>query len=543
MKPDLDLVFKLIGSFAQGPTVNKVSPQTEAKLTDAVELIVEALKTCDVPKHLEAGLLAHACFFTNMVRMSKYKTTDSFLPHFEHSPLKLMFMYSALNDYYVDSGRFFAYDEELASTWFAQYMLPVSARIKPEVDKRIRDHYKNMHPKCRFTASSSKALFLIDYVDPSLAPKVKQQLRDNLELPTLEYGQSNDSVAVVCSNWSPNHVVYRCLGSFVKALATKYRVSLIHAGALLKDIAPLDIFERVSVVELKDGILDLGEIKSAKFAAVIFLDAGMTAESILLSGMRLSDIQIAMAGHGVSTHSKQMDYFINGSEVELPTTPYREKLVLVPGLGIQTAMPKYKPEACKNSGHVCIPWSGHKYDPYLMNRLLALPGSDARLQFIPGLSVVAQQGAYGYLQDMWDTFHNTVDILPPQRYDKYMEALASCYFSLDSFPFGGYNTVVDALWVGKPVVVYEGDRWQNRIAAALLRHLNLPELVAKGRPQFFELATRLLTDKAFLDEMTTRVQNVDLAQKLLNMDESSSLVQAVEFIIKTKPSNQVTYLP
>lgn len=72
--------------------------------------------------------------------------------------------------------------------------------------------------------------------------------------------------------------------------------------------------------------------------------------------------------------------------------------------------------------------------------------------------------------------------------------LADVY--LDSFPFAGVNSTVDPLTVGLPPVVKTGPSFREGMAAALLDALGLPELIARDRAEYVQLAVRLANDRA-----------------------------------------------
>ncbi|HWA85729.1 MAG TPA: hypothetical protein VG710_05875, partial [Opitutus sp.] len=82
---------------------------------------------------------------------------------------------------------------------------------------------------------------------------------------------------------------------------------------------------------------------------------------------------------------------------------------------------------------------------------------------------------------------------------------------LDTFPFGGVNSLVDPLELGMPVVAWEGRTFRSRMGAALLRELGLNELVATDEAGYLALATRLAGDatgraklKSDIDERMSR---------------------------------------
>jgi predicted O-linked N-acetylglucosamine transferase (SPINDLY family) len=65
---------------------------------------------------------------------------------------------------------------------------------------------------------------------------------------------------------------------------------------------------------------------------------------------------------------------------------------------------------------------------------------------------------------------------------------------LDTFPFGGVNSLVDPLELGLPVVAWEGDTFRARMGGALLRALGLDELIATDEAGYLERAARLARD-------------------------------------------------
>ncbi len=78
---------------------------------------------------------------------------------------------------------------------------------------------------------------------------------------------------------------------------------------------------------------------------------------------------------------------------------------------------------------------------------------------------------------------------------------------LDTFPFGGVNSLVDPLEAGVPVVAWEGSVFRSRMGAALLRSLGLEELVARDAESYHALAVRLATDRGYRDQLKPRIQD------------------------------------
>lgn len=66
---------------------------------------------------------------------------------------------------------------------------------------------------------------------------------------------------------------------------------------------------------------------------------------------------------------------------------------------------------------------------------------------------------------------------------------------LDTPLCNGHTTSMDVLWAGTPVVTLPLDSLASRVAASQLTCLGVPELVAKSRDEYEEIAVRLGTDR------------------------------------------------
>ena len=62
---------------------------------------------------------------------------------------------------------------------------------------------------------------------------------------------------------------------------------------------------------------------------------------------------------------------------------------------------------------------------------------------------------------------------------------------LDTLPYNAHTTCSDALWTGLPVVTCYGKTFQGRVAASLLKAIDLPELVTLSPEKYEELALEL----------------------------------------------------
>jgi protein O-GlcNAc transferase len=76
---------------------------------------------------------------------------------------------------------------------------------------------------------------------------------------------------------------------------------------------------------------------------------------------------------------------------------------------------------------------------------------------------------------------------------------------LDTLPYNGHTTTVDALWAGVPVVTCPGRSMVARASASLLQATGLPELVGSSLEAYEAIALRVATDRAFHEGMRRKL--------------------------------------
>ncbi len=69
---------------------------------------------------------------------------------------------------------------------------------------------------------------------------------------------------------------------------------------------------------------------------------------------------------------------------------------------------------------------------------------------------------------------------------------------LDTLPYNAHTTASDALWAGLPVLTCLGETFAGRVAASLLRAIDLDELITRTLAEYEALALRLARDPGYL---------------------------------------------
>ena len=88
-----------------------------------------------------------------------------------------------------------------------------------------------------------------------------------------------------------------------------------------------------------------------------------------------------------------------------------------------------------------------------------------------------------------------------EPWEQFVRGYERADIALDPFPYSGWITTCDALWMGVPVVSLSGRTAVGRGGRSILSNVGLPELVAETPRQYFDIAVSLAGDLRRLSEL------------------------------------------
>ncbi len=86
-----------------------------------------------------------------------------------------------------------------------------------------------------------------------------------------------------------------------------------------------------------------------------------------------------------------------------------------------------------------------------------------------------------------------ITFLPPAPHFDFLKHYGQIDVALDTFPYNGGTTTMEALWQGVPVLTFNGDRWASRTSRSLLAHSHLPQFSVDSREEYIHTAVKLAT--------------------------------------------------
>lgn len=411
--------------------------------------------------------------------------------------------------------------------------------------------YCSLDSKNFFSALTKNLIFsneiFQDYFEPD---QIKKSHKTSL---------SDLKTGIILDHWFlKDSVIYRCMNPLFKNLRSEGTQAILlnyHRDKISLDQLPQEWQQKnikIKAIGIKSLPEDLKKLKEVKHSLnldfLFYPEIGLNLLTRTASLLRIAKVQATGYGHPATTGSPMIDYFVGGVLLENKPEQYSERLVLLPQLGVGTERPPAptKPrQRPYDSDHLLILnlSSAPKLNYYLLkswNAILEAANTHLAFELYPGASV---SRITSQLHTMMKFFPKTKWLVhPPVPRMSIINRLEEADLYLDSFPFGGFNTLVEVLASGCPMVTLEGDSARNRFGAAMLRMLGLPEfLIAKTEEQYIQAALRLIQDQNLRLEIRAQLERERVLNALCHSDIAEHFAAAVEWMcqqVQTKTSKR-----
>ena len=254
---------------------------------------------------------------------------------------------------------------------------------------------------------------------------------------------------------------------------------------------------------------------------IIYPEVGMDPMTIRLASMRLAPVQMAAWGHPETTGLPTMDYYLSAEDFEPVdgAKNYREELVALPHLGcsyqpLQVSGVAPDLEAlgiAADAPLLLCPGTPYKYAPQHDQVFVEIARRLGRCQFIffnddhENLSEKLRErlGVAFAQADMY--FDEYGVFIPWQTRPAFYGLLQRADVCLDTMGFSGFNTAMQAIECGLPIVTLEGRFMRGRFASGILKRIGLSELVAQTHERYVELAVKLGQDSEYRRDVRARI--------------------------------------
>ena len=127
-----------------------------------------------------------------------------------------------------------------------------------------------------------------------------------------------------------------------------------------------------------------------------------------------------------------------------------------------------------------------------------------------GASEILERRLRTRAEDAEIIFDRHVIFVPNQSRQGFSALMKSADLLLDTIGFSGFTTAMQAIGCGLPIITREGKFMRTRHASAILRTLEVEELITKTDAEYIDLVERLIFDREFLNNIKCKIKDLSL---------------------------------
>jgi hypothetical protein len=316
-------------------------------------------------------------------------------------------------------------------------------------------------------------------------------------------------VLLVVTEWfSPGFAVYRTHSMTLRALRDKFHLVGVGPRSGANDEGQA-VFHEFNETAGGDVFADVAQVRELadklKPDIVYHLGVGMFPHTVFLSNIRLASIQMVSNGHGASTFSPQMDYFITDGGYISGQAAFGETILPMPPHVMQMIPNVDTPdELLKQVNRV------PRREPVVVKIAIAAAVIKINPVFIDVLRIIAEQSQiyveyhFPMAQAVGPIYHRTraeiqailggrAFVYVHQRYPEYMQILSDCDLFLNPFPYGNTNGIADIALLGLPGICKAGPELAEHIDVGMFKNIGLPDwCVAWTHQAYVDAALRMI---------------------------------------------------
>lgn len=240
---------------------------------------------------------------------------------------------------------------------------------------------------------------------------------------------------------------------------------------------------------------------------ILFDLAGHSAKNrLLVFARKPSPVQISWVGYVGTTGLDAMDYVISDrySTLREEEPFYSEKVLRMPDSWLCYTPPDYAPSVgelpCLKTGNLtfCSFNNPSKYHEEVLELWVeimdAVPDACLLLKY-RGFEADRNVSRFREKFEKSGGDNTRLRLEGSSPHEDLLSRYNAADIALDPFPYAGGVTTCEALWMGVPVVTLPGKTFESRHSLSFLSTIGLPELVAKTKEEYVQVAVELAYDR------------------------------------------------
>lgn len=267
----------------------------------------------------------------------------------------------------------------------------------------------------------------------------------------------------------------------------------------------------------------VSSILAKNLDVLIYPEIGMEQMAQQLASLRLCPAQLTSWGHPETSGLPTIDYYLSADDFE-PTNAidnYSELLIRLPHLGccyhpfdVVSTTPDFSNLGLKTNVPLLLsPGTPFKYAPQHDHVFIDIVKKLGACQIVfftsrpSDLSDKLELRLKSAFEKAGLDFDATCIFIPWLDRPVFYGLMKRADVFLDTIGFSGFNTAIQAVECGLPIVTRDGKFMRGRLAGGILRRMGLQELIVSNNQSYVDLAVRLATDKDYQKQMRHAIQD------------------------------------
>ena len=338
-----------------------------------------------------------------------------------------------------------------------------------------------------------------------------------------------------------NHSVARDRLGVIKYLCQdeEFEVYLISPRKTEKE----HFFKQVMDIPYHEIIGKVDEMKTIllnlQLDILVYPEIGMDTDTYFLAHTRYAPVQINTWGHSETSGIDVIDYYFSSKYFELDYETaqqnYSEKLILLDSLStyyynldifnhldiIPVQEIKREYQLHEHYHLYGIFQSCFKYHPVLMNAISNILLKDSKAFFLIIMTKNCWNEFMKYCYHFLGMNVNRVKLVDKMDKKTYCNLLHCMDILIDSYPFGGCNTSLDAFYFNKIVFTVPTHKLNGRFTTGFYKKMEIKEPICESVDELVEKSIYYMEHK----EKRTELENLINERKHLIFEEKESLIE------------------
>jgi predicted O-linked N-acetylglucosamine transferase (SPINDLY family) len=254
---------------------------------------------------------------------------------------------------------------------------------------------------------------------------------------------------------------------------------------------------------------------------LVYPEVGMDVMTAKLASLRLAPVQAAAWGHPETTGLPTIDYYLSAQDFEPADAQgnYAERLIALPHLGCcyqPLPVESVDPDIAglgvpAESVLLLCPGAPFKHAPWhdwIFSEIARRLGQCRLVFFMQQPQYLSEKLRERLGKEFARArldFERYVSFIPKQPRPVFYGLMKHADVLLDTIGFSGFNTAMQAVECGLPIVTREGRFMRGRLASGILKRMGLQELVAATEEGYVERVVKLAQDSGYRNGIRARI--------------------------------------